>query len=83
VPANVLDEESKLIHAGSGVRSERSAKYDSATPPASKVSEGKDILKGFDGLRITVSGSDISPATDNGPEMSSFVVGASPCMTRS
>jgi hypothetical protein len=41
------------------------------------------MLKGFNGLRMTVSGSDISPAADNGAEISSFVVGASPCITSS
>jgi hypothetical protein len=50
VPANVLEEESKLIHAGNCVRSERSAKYDNATPPALKLTEGNDMLNGFDGL---------------------------------
>ena len=83
MPANVLEEKSKLIHAGSGVQSERNAKYDNATPPALKMSEGNDMPNGFDGLRVTVSGPEISPTADNGAEMSSVVIGASLCKTRS
>jgi hypothetical protein len=65
VPAKCSVEASKLIQAGNGVRSERSAIYDNELLLAMKVSDGNEMLKGFEGPMLTVRGPESWPACES------------------